>query len=102
MPFQRWGYTVEGAWTDPDNLQSASGVYIIWCKTGETWKVLDVGESHDVKNRVLTHDRADCWKRNCTGIIYYSVIYTPNQQQAGRMELEQAIRKLENPPCGDR
>ena len=54
MSFERWGYTFEGAWTDPSNLESRSGVYVIWCKTGEDWKVLDVGESHDVSVRA-TH-----------------------------------------------
>jgi hypothetical protein len=39
MSFDRWGYTFEGAWTDPDNLESRSGVYVI-------------------------HDRADCWEDN--------------------------------------
>lgn len=102
MAFQRWGYTIEGAWTDPNSLDSRSGIYIIWCKSGEAWTVLDVGESHDVKDRVLKHDRADCWKRNCSGTICYSAIYTPNAQQSGRMEIEQAIRKQERPPCGDR
>jgi hypothetical protein len=100
MSFERWGYTLEGAWTNPNNLESRSGVYVIWCKVGDNWTVLDVGEAHDVKDRVLNHDRADCWKRHCAGTIYYSVIYTPNAQQSGRMEIEQKIRGLENPPCG--
>lgn len=102
MGFERWGYQFEGAWTNPNSLESRSGVYVIWCKSGENWTVLDVGESHDVKNRVLNHDRSDCWNRNCTGTIYYSTTYTPNLQQAGKKEIEQYIRSQTNPPCGDR
>lgn len=102
MGFERWGYQFEGAWTDASNLESRSGVYVIWCKPGENWTVLDVGESNDVKDRVQNHDRSDCWNRNCTGEIYYSATYTPNLQQSGRMEVEQYIRGLTNPPCGDR
>jgi len=101
MSFQRWGHTVEGAWADENKLESRSGVYVIWCKSGDNWKVLDVGESHDVKNRVLTHDRKSCWKKNCSGVIYYSAIYTPNLQQEGRKKVEQAIRAAEKPPCGE-
>lgn len=102
MPFDRWGFTFEGAFTDASSLESRSGVYVIWCRTGENWRVLDVGESSDVKARVTSHDRADCWQRNCGGTIYYSATYTPNQQQPGRKQIEQAIRNAENPPCGDR
>jgi hypothetical protein len=39
---------------------------------GGDWKVLDVREAGDVKARVTNHERADCWKRNCSGIIRYS------------------------------
>lgn len=101
MSFERWGYTLEGAWTDPSNLENRSGIYVIWCKSGDSWSVIDVGESHEVKDRVLNHDRKDCWERQCKSIIYYSVIYTPNLQQAGRKEIEQKIRNLTNPPCGE-
>jgi len=102
MGFQKWGYDFEGAWTNPDNLESRSGIYVIWCKIGENWKVLDVGESHDVKARVLNHDRMECWKRYCNETIYYSVTYTPHLQQTGRQEIEQRIRQIANPPCGER
>ena len=102
MAFEYWGYTFEGAWADPNNLESRSGVYAIWCRSGETWTLLDVGESQDVKNRVLNHDRKDCWTRNCPGTIYYAATYTPNLQQAGRIEVEQRIRSLTRPICGER
>ena len=102
MGFERWGYQFEGAWTDPNNLEPRSGVYVIWCKTRENWSVLDVGESHDVKNRVLNHGRKTDWERYCQGTIYYSATYTPNLQQAGRVQIEQRIRTLINPPCGER
>jgi hypothetical protein len=101
MSFERWGHTFEGAWTDPNQLESRSGVYVIWCETGDNWEVVDVGESHDVKNRVLNHDRKDCWERNCSGAIYYSGTYTPNMEQAERRRIEQAIRARANPPCGE-
>ena len=102
MAFERYGYTWEGAFTDPEKLESRSGVYMVWCRNGENWKVLDVGESHDVKERVKNHDRADQWRRNCQGTLHFSACYTPNLQQAGRREIEKVIRQKENPPCGDR
>ncbi len=102
MGFECWRYQFDGAYTSPDFLQSRSGVYVIWCKSGGDWIVIDVGEAGDVKERVSNHDRDDCWPRNCSGTIYYSATYTPNLQQAGRMEIEQKIRELTNPPCGER
>lgn len=102
MAFDHWGYTFEGAFTAPGKLEARSGVYVIWCKTGENWKVIDVGESHDVRARVLGHDRKDCWKEKCSGTLYYSATYTPNLQQPGRKQVEQAIRGKANPACGDR
>ncbi len=102
MSFERWGYQFEGAFSSPDSLQSRSGVYVIWCRVGDNWSVLDVGEAADVNNRVTTHDRKSCWARNCSGSILYSATYTPNLQQPGRKEIEQRIRTLTNPPCGER
>jgi len=102
MGFERWGHQFDGAWTDPDKLESRSGVYVIWCKSGENWTVLDVGESGDVKNRVLNHDRKPDWERTCRGTIYYSATYTSNLQQSGRIDIEKSIRSQANPPCGER
>lgn len=102
MGFKAWGHDFDGAYDSPDHLQSRSGVYVIWCKSGDSWTVLDVGETADVKERVSQHDRANCWSRNCSGTIYYSATYTPNLHQAGRMEIEKMIRNSTNPPCGER
>jgi len=102
MAFERNGYQFEGAFTSPDNLEEKSGIYVIWCKISESWTCLDVGESHNVKNRVINHDRTDQWRRNCRGQIYYAAHYTPHLQQTGRMEIEQNLRALEKPVCGER
>lgn len=67
MAFTAWGYSFEGTWKDPNRLEPRSGVYVIWDISGDNWTVLDVGESHDVLNRVLTHDWQDCWKQHCKG-----------------------------------
>lgn len=102
MPFERWGYQFEGAYTSCEYLRSRSGVYVIWCENEGNWTVLDVGETDDVKKRVTNHDRADCWTQNCSGTIYYSATYATNLQQAERIQIEQNIRKLANPLCGKR
>lgn len=98
--FEKWGYHFDGAYTNPNNLQSAAGVYVIWCKTNDSWTILDVGESDDVKDRINNHDRADCWQDNCPGTIYYSATYISNPQE--RSNLEQRIRNEEDVACGER
>jgi hypothetical protein len=102
MGFERHGYQFEGAFTSANQLGAQSGLYVIWCKNGEIWTCLDVGESSNVQERVLNHDRAGQWRQNCAGTIHYTVHYTPNLQQAGRSQIESQLRQLERPICGER
>ncbi len=102
MNFELHGYHFEGAFTSANQLQARAGVYVVWCKDGEKWTCLGVGESHNVQERVLNHERASQWRRNCRGTLYYAAHYTPNLQQAGRMQIERRLRQLERPVCGDR
>lgn len=98
-------YQAEGPYEDVNNLQDRSGVYIILTKSNvgdSRWTVVDIGESKGVRSRVENHDRADCWKRQNKGRLGVAVIYTPNQQQSGRMAIEQELRAQFNPVCGDK
>lgn len=95
-------YDFEGPYYAKGYLEDRSGVYAILCKINDKYKILDIGESSAVRTRVENHDREDCWESHCGGTIMYAVYYTPNKQQAGRMEIEQELRKQFNPPCGDR
>lgn len=95
-------YTFEGPYSNTNQLEDRSGVYFItWYKNNEYYPI-DVGESKNVKTRIETHDRKDCWDENCNGQLMAAVYYTPNKQQQGRMEIEQDIRCNYNFPCGDR
>lgn len=93
-------YTFDGPYMSTDPIEDRSGVYAIICKKGDKNYLTDVGESAEVKSRLDTHDRKDCWQRECQGTLTYAVKYTPNLQQAGRMEIEQEIRDNYDPPCG--
>ena len=95
-------YIFEGPYTDTARLEDRSGVYAILDHRNGTNHLVDVGESAQVKTRVDNHDRKPCWNGNKKGVLTVSVLYTPNAQQAGRMAIEQEIRKQFNPPCGDR
>lgn len=95
-------YTFEGPYTDTSKLQNRSGIYAIHCCRDQKYFLIDVGESSDLKDRVENHDRKDCWKRNCSGTLTVSVLYTQNLQQPGRIAIEQAVRNQFRPSCGQR
>ena len=91
-------YTFSGPSKVTGNLENRSGVYVILTPNGNTYKVLDVGESSRVRDRVENHDREDCWKRNVNpGGIYYAGYYTNEQQ---RMSIEKKIRDKYIISCG--
>lgn len=96
------GYSFEGPYSFPSSLEDKAGVYVILCVAGEKFHVIDVGESVIVRNRIETHDRKDCWPRNCPDSLKFAVHYTPNLQQQGRMRIEQEIRDEYDPPCGEK
>jgi hypothetical protein len=102
MPFERHGYYFDGAFSSATKLEPRAGVYVVWCKFGEQWTCLDIGESQNVQERVLGHDRAQEWAWHCRGNLYYAVHYTPEVQQPGRIKIEQHLRSLEQPICGQR
>ena len=93
-------YTFEGPYTLTGKLEDRSGIYAIHCYKDNKYHLIDVGESATVKARVENHDRKTCWSRNCSGTLTVSAFYTPNLQQAGRMLIEQEIRRQYDPPCG--
>ncbi len=100
MGFERWGHQFDGAYDDPASLAAKAGVYVVWCKSGDSWSILDVGESSDVQFRLQNHDRESCWKRNCSGAIKYSATYISGQDE--RLILEHKIRSSESVACGER
>lgn len=95
-------YSFEGPYHSTTQLKDQSGIYFIICiKNNENYPI-DVGESKNIKTRIESHDRNDCWEENCNEKLMVAVYYTPNKQQKGRMEIEQDIRCHYNFPCGKR
>lgn len=96
-------YSFEGPYASTNSLKDNSGVYAIHDKRSNgSYYLVDVGEASEVKKRIDTHDRKDCWERKKQGTLTCSVFYTPNKQQEGRKEVEQDIRKNYSNLCGDR
>jgi len=99
MGFDWRGLRFEGTFQDPTDLLPKSGIYVIWCNRGNGLAILDIGESGDVRGRVLSH-RKDCWQEKCVGQITYAAHYTPALDEAGRKRLESQLRTTDHPPCG--
>ncbi|WP_321403877.1 hypothetical protein [Maridesulfovibrio sp.] len=99
------GFTATGPYTNTEDLQDRSGVYILLTKkniVNNKWKVVDIGESREIRSRVQDHDREECWGWESEGVLDYAVIYTSGKQKAGRMEVEHELRAQYSPPCGGR
>jgi hypothetical protein len=99
MSFEGWGYQFEGAYTNPGEVPGQAGVYTVWCWENNKWKLLDVGQSENMRQRLINHDRVDCWEQNCGGSIYFFVVAISSEEE--RRALEQTIRQQGKPPCGE-
>ncbi|VGO12712.1 hypothetical protein PDESU_01266 [Pontiella desulfatans] len=101
MGIQIGSYNFEGPYTSTSNLRNSSGVYSILGRNSEaeTWKVVDIGESQEVKERIENHDRKPCWQRRGYRTITVAAHYTSAAQ---RMRIEKELRAKFDPPCGKR
>jgi hypothetical protein len=96
--------------TQADKLKNAPGVYTIWCRSSSRGTLIDVGQcrgtlidvgqSDNVRDRVMSHDRRECWNKNCKGSLEVAATYIKDEQQ--RLDLEKKIRQRRKPPCGER
>ena len=91
-------YEFDGPYSTPDLLANRAGVYAVLCLSNGNYTVIDIGESGNVRERLQTHDRKDCWGKNCEGTLYYAAHYNAEN----RHTIEQFLRKTFNPPCGER
>ena len=102
MSFTVGKYEFAGPFNSTNQLEERSGVYVIVCSVNGQYQPVDCGESATVKSRVDNHDRGNCWNANCSGTLMVAVLYTPNLQSAGRVAIEQDIRRQYTFPCGQR
>ena len=91
-------YQFDGPHVNTASLSNRSGVYVITTIMSNGFhKVLDVGESRFVKDRILNHDRKGQWIQHQLKNLCIAVLYCDEQ---ARMSVEQQIRNFHSPPCG--
>lgn len=93
----------EGPFEDPYDLENHSGVYAVLARHepgGDRYRVIDVGESGGIRDRILNHNRKACWQTNSLpGGLAYAALYIDASK---RLELEQTLRTNIKLPCGER
>lgn len=100
MTIKIGGKEFNGPYGQTSSLKDESGTYVVSTKNKSgNHKVLDVGESKKVKERVEGHDRAQCWKDNKEDGLFYSAYYCDKD---ARKTLADDIRDSLNPPCGEK
>ena len=102
-------YTFEGPYpcARAFRLRRSPGVYVILgLNYGNRWEVIDVGQSRDIRNRIVSHERRACWSAQNLASLSVAVLYTDRSpyryNEHRRMRLEARIRREYNPPCGFR
>ena len=90
------GYQSKGPYHEENtDFDEVAAVYVI---LDENDNKIDVGETDQLKTRLSTHERRDCWERNCKGDIYVAV-YQENSEEK-RRRIEKEIRNSYSFPCG--
>lgn len=99
MSIQVGNYQAQGPFGNEGSLNARSGVYVILGRSRQidSWNVVDVGESENIRNRVQTHDRSPCWRGQGHGELAVAAIYADARN---RMLIERELRGQFNPPCG--
>ena len=83
-----------------DIYENKSGVYVVATRTDSiAWKILYVGESENVKNRLQNHEQEPCWVLNKRRELRIFVYYCDFME---RKNLETMIKIKHNPVCTER
>lgn len=81
-----------GPFDSAQNIKNKSGVYVILTKNiFGRYEVLDIGESFDLKTRLLTHERATRWSKHKKQGLFCAVYYCDERK---RQQLDERLRTI--------
>lgn len=89
------------------DFKDVAVIYVILCvdKDG-SWKVLAVGQTGELGDRIDSHDRKTCWQNNCSNKNIWVCVYrmpSDKYTKQDRLKVEKHIRDTYGPlPCGKR
>lgn len=88
-----YNYSFTGPYSVSGSFKNVAGVYIISTTAGT---IVDVGETDALGDRIVNHDRKNCWSRNSgTQLWFHS-----NGSKESRLTVESTVRNNANPACG--
>lgn len=90
------GYQFTGPFNVDLNFAREFGA--VYALVDDAPKVLDIGQTKNVNDRVPYHDRRPCWDRNKTGNLHLYVYENSSEQT--RIQIESFLRNAYNPVCG--
>lgn len=88
-----------GPHRNASTLPARSGVYVITRLISNKHEIIDVGESHNIAQRIPSHDRTKQWNRVSGGVFS---VWTLLASEPQRMIIEKAHRLAYDPVCGVR
>lgn len=94
--YQILNYNFEGPFLlNETNFNEVAAIYVI---VDDLLRKIDVGETDNLKVRLVSHERKDCWQRNANRGILISALVEQNQEN--RKKIEGEIRSSFFFPCG--
>ena len=93
-------YPFKGPHRSVKKIENSPGVFAVICEFVETYYLMDIDHSDDVKKAIQTHERRKCWENHHRGNIRYAVLHTSDLSVEEKGEIEEKIRKrYRNIPC---
>ncbi len=92
-------YSFTGPIVSIDKIKERSGVFAIVCKVDTEYFLIDVVESSKLRTKMGAQGTKNCWIKSCNGKLLIFVHYTMFSNQQKRVQIEQELRELFQPPC---
>lgn len=71
-------FIFEGPFENASEIETASGVYVVLCRTvEESYTILEMGEADDLRSLIENHPHHDDWMETCSGPLSVCVMYGP-------------------------
>ncbi len=85
--------TFKGPFELRTHFNNVAGIYVI---TTIGNKIIDVGETDNLQERISGHERKSCWTTN----MGCKLFFYQEKREVQRLEIEKQIRNAYNPICG--
>lgn len=94
---------------DESILPARAGLYCVWIRSspqaGSVCRLVYIGESGDIAQRVASHDKRGCWERNRRQgeqiVFTYVLLPTAEVSEDWRRSVENCLIAHHRPPCNE-